>query len=298
MIQPPGTLGVLAAVAASRAEGTRVGVGGWTYGPWRGNFFPKGLPRSRKLAYASRQLTTIEVNATFYGTLKPASFKNWHDESPDGFVFSLKAPRYATHRRVLADAGESIARFVQSGVSELGQKLGPIVWQFMPGKAFEPQDFEAFLALLPPSVDGQPLRHVADVRHESFMTLEYLALARRYRVATVFTDAEKYPSFGDLTGDFVYARLMQSEAPIATGYADEALDAWADRARLWAVGSAPADLPSLEAPAEGCAPRDVFIYFINGAKERAPHAAIALLSRLGSEKAGGASAWVATTPCK
>ncbi len=260
----------------------RVGVGGWTYEPWRGNFFPEGLPHSRELEYASRQLTAIEVNGTYYGTLKPASFKKWHDETPDGFVFSLKASRYATNRRVLADAGESITRFVESGISELGRKLGPIVWQFMPGKAFEPQDFEAFLALLPASVDGQTLRHVVDVRHESFMTPDYLALARRYRVATVFTDAEKFPSFADLTGDLVYARLMQSEAPIATGYTDGALDAWAERARLWAAGGAPADLPSLEAPEDGCAPRDVFIYFINGAKERAPDAAMALLARLGA----------------
>ena len=268
----------------------RVGVGGWTYEPWRGNFFPEGLPHSRELEYASRQLTTIEVNATYYGTLKPASFKKWHDETPDGFVFSLKASRYATNRRVLADAGESITRFVESGLSELGQKLGPIVWQFMPGKVFEPQDFEAFLALLPASVDGQTLRHAVDVRHESFMTLEYLALARRYRVATIFTDAEKFPSFADLTSGFVYARLMMSDALMAAGYADAALDAWAERARLWAAGSAPADLPSLEAPAIGCATRDVFVYFINGAKERAPAAAVALLARLGLTPAGAARA--------
>ena len=266
----------------------RVGVGGWTYEPWRNNFFPEGLPHSRELEYASRQLTAIEVNGTYYGTLKPASFKKWHDETPADFVFSLKASRYATNRRVLADAGESITRFVESGISELGQKLGPIVWQFMPGKVFEPQDFEAFLALLPASVDGQTLRHVVDVRHESFMTPEYLALARRYRVATVFADAEKFPSFADLSGDFVYARLMQSDAALATGYADAALDAWAERARRWAAGDAPADLPSLEAPANHCAPRDVFVYFINGAKEQAPAAAMALLGRLGVGPAGAA----------
>lgn len=274
-----------ASASLAQAQGAapiRIGVGGWTYEPWRGSFFPPGLPHSRELAYASGQLTAIEVNATYYGTLKPASFKKWHDETPDGFVFSLKASRYATNRRVLAEAGDAITRFVNSGISELGRKLGPIVWQFMPGKTFEPDDFEAFLALLPTSVDGQALRHAVDVRHESFMTPDYLALARRYRVATVFADAEKFPSFADLTGDLVYARLMQSEASIATGYADAALDAWAERARLWAAGSAPADLPSLEASANGCAPRDVFIYFINGAKERAPDAAMALLVRLGA----------------
>ncbi len=277
------------APVAPRQDGPRirVGVGGWTYEPWRGSFFPPGLPHSRELEYASRQLTAIEINATYYGTLKPASFKKWHDETPDEFMFSLKASRYATNRRVLADAGESITRFVESGISELGRKLGPIVWQFMPGKAFERQDFEAFLALLPASVDGKALRHAVDVRHESFMTPDYLALARRYRVATVFTDAEKFPSFADRSGDFIYARLMQSDAALATGYADAALDAWAERARRWAAGGAPHDLPSLEAPSTGGAPRDVFIYFINGAKERAPAAAMALLARLTQGTAGG-----------
>jgi uncharacterized protein YecE (DUF72 family) len=259
----------------------RVGVGGWTYEPWRGNFFPDGLPHSRELAYASRQLSAIEVNGTYYGTLKPASFKKWHDETPDDFVFSLKASRYATNRRVLAEAGESITRFVESGISELGRKLGPIVWQFMPGKVFEAQDFEAFLALLPTQVDGRALRHVVDVRHESFMDPAYLALARRYRVATVFTDADKFPSFADPTGDIVYARLMMSEAGLATGYAEAALDAWAERARRWAAGETPEDLPALEAPPAPVRSREVFIYFINGAKEKAPAAAMALLARLG-----------------
>jgi uncharacterized protein YecE (DUF72 family) len=263
----------------------RVGVGGWTFPPWRDNFFPQGLPQSQELAYASRQLTAIEVNGTYYSTMKPASFKKWHDETPADFVFSLKASRFATNRRVLAEAGESITRFVDSGLSELGSKLGPIVWQFMPGKVFEAEDFEAFLALLPPRLDGQALRHVVDVRHESFMSPDFLALARRYKVASVFTDAEKFPSFADLTGDFVYARLMQSDAALATGYADEALSAWGDRARTWAAGGAPDDLPSLEDAAEAGTPRDVFIYFINGAKEKAPATAMALLARLGFKAA-------------
>jgi uncharacterized protein YecE (DUF72 family) len=273
----------LSAATPSAATDSRIraGVGGWTFEPWRGNFFPPGLPHSRELEYASRQLSAIEVNGTYYGTLKPASFRKWHDETPDNFVFSLKASRYATNRRVLAEAGESIQRFTESGISELGHKLGPIVWQFMPGKVFEPQDFEAFLALLPKQVDGRALRHVVDVRHESFMSPDYLALARRYRVATVFTDADKFPSFADLTGDFAYARLMMSEADLETGYEDGALDAWAERARQWATGGAPADLPTLEdAPPQG-KPRDVFVYFINGAKERAPAAAMAFLGRLG-----------------
>ncbi|ABE46745.1 DUF72 domain-containing protein [Polaromonas sp. JS666] len=268
-------------VTAQTPTSIRVGVGGWTYEPWRGNFFPDGLPHSQELAYASRQLSAIEVNGTYYGTLKPASFKKWHDETPDDFVFSLKASRYATNRRVLAEAGDSITRFVESGISELGRKLGPIVWQFMPGKVFEAQDFEAFLALLPAQVDGRALRHVVDVRHESFMDPAYLALARRYRVATVFTDADKFPSFADLTGDLVYARLMMSDAALATGYAEAALDAWAERARRWAAGETPEDLPAVEAPPAPVRSREVFIYFINGAKEKAPAAAMALLARLG-----------------
>jgi uncharacterized protein YecE (DUF72 family) len=268
-------------VEESDARRIRVGVGGWTFEPWRDNFFPKGLPHSRELEYASRRLSAIEVNGTYYGTLKPASFQRWAEETPDDFVLSLKATRYATNRKVLAEAGESITRFVESGISELGSKLGPIVWQFMPGKTFEPEDFEAFLNLLPQKIDGLALRHVVDVRNESFMTPEFLALARRHRVATVFADAEKFPSFADITGDFVYARLMASEAEIPTGYADAALDAWAGRAHIWSGGDAPGDLPSIEEPAPARAPRDVFIYFINGAKERAPAAAMALLQRLG-----------------
>ena len=273
--------------STSESRNIRIGVGGWTFEPWRDNFFPKGLPHSRELGYASRQLTAIEVNATYYTTLKPPSFKRWADETPEDFVFSLKASRYATNRRVLAEAGESITRLVESGIGELGRKLGPIVWQFMPGKVFHAEDFEAFLALLPQRIDGHALRHAVDVRNESFMTPAFLALARRYKVAAVFTDAEKFPSFADLTGDFVYARLMLGDAALPTGYAAAALDAWAQRSRIWAAGGAPPDLPSLEEPPAAAAPRDVFIYFINGAKERAPAAARALLDRLGFKPAAG-----------
>ena len=279
-------------VAKTTLPRIRVGIGGWTYAPWRNNFYPPGLPQHQELAWASQRLSAIEVNGTFYSTFKPHTFAKWRDEAPDDFVFSLKATRYATHRKVLATAGESITRFVESGISELGRKLGPIVWQFMPSQAFDAKDFEAFLALLPTRIDGQTLRHGVDVRHESFMTPDYLALARRYKVATVFTDAEKFPSFADLTGDFVYARLMQSDADVATGYDPAALDAWAERALRWAAGGAPDDVPSLEAPAEGAAPRDVFVYFINGAKERAPDAARALLARLGLMSAGAAQGWL------
>ncbi len=240
-----------------------VGVGGWTYEPWRDNFFPKGLPRSQELSWASRRLTTIEVNGTYYSTFKPPTFAKWRDQTPPEFVFSLKANRFATNRKLLAGAGESIARFVGSGISELGHKLGPIVWQFMPTKRFEASDFEAFLALLPRHVDGLALRHALDVRHESFLSAEFLPLVRRYGCVAVHTDSEQFPAIADAQAEFAYLRLMRSQPGCATGYPPGALDQWARGARTWAATGKPA-----------------FIYFINGAKERAPAAAMALISRL------------------
>jgi uncharacterized protein YecE (DUF72 family) len=268
------------------APAVRVGIGGWTYEPWRNNFYPAGLAHGKELGYASRQLNAIEVNGTYYSTFKPPTFAKWRDETPDNFVFSLKASRFTTNRRVLAEAGESIARFVGSGISELGNKLGPIVWQFMPTKTFDAEDFEAFLAQLPDKVDGRSLRHVLDVRHASFMSADYLKLARKYRCATVFCDSDDYPSFADLTADFVYARLMRSQARLVNGYAPKALDAWAQAAKTWAGGGEPADLPRVETKAKAGPPRDVFMFFINGAKERAPAAAMALLQRLGFKPPG------------
>ena len=262
----------------------RVGVGGWTFEPWRNNFFPAGWPHSRELEYASRQLTAIEVNGTYYSSQKPATFAKWRDETPDDFMFSLKASRFATNRRVLAEAGESIERFVNQGIAELREKLGPIVWQFATTKRFEPADFEAFLKLLPAQVGGLPLRHALDVRHESFKTPEYLALARRYRAATVFTDSDEYPSFADLTGDFVYARMMRTDAALPEGCTPQALDQLGACAQAWRDGAEPAGVPRVESeppPASSPTPaRDVFMYFISGAKEKAPAAAMALLRRL------------------
>lgn len=263
------------------APGIRVGIGGWTYAPWRDNFYPAKLPQSQELGYASRQLSAIEVNGTYYSSFKPTTFAKWRDETPDDFVFSLKASRFSTNRRVLAEAGESIKRFVNSGISELRNKLGPIVWQFMPTKVFDAEDFGAFLALLPKTVDGLKLRHVLDVRHPSFMTPDYLALARKHRCATVFTDSPDFPSFADLTADFVYARLMRSDTKLTNGYSPKALDAWAAAAQTWAEGGAPTALPHLEAATSTEAARDVFVFFINGAKEKAPAAAVGLLQRLG-----------------
>jgi len=262
----------------------RTGIGGWTFEPWRdGNFYPKGWPHGRELEYASRKLSAIEVNGTYYSSQKPATFAKWRDEAPDDFVFSLKANRFATNRRVLAEAGESIERFIGSGIAELAHKLGPIVWQFAPTKRFDPADFEAFLKLLPEKTGGIALRHVLDVRHETFLCPEFLALARRYKAGTVFTDSDDYPSFADLTADFVYTRMMRTDASLPLGCTPATLDALAACGRAWREGGEPAGVPRVEAgtPAEA-KPRDVFMFFISGAKEKAPAAAMALRERLES----------------
>ncbi len=276
----------------TRQSHIRVGVGGWTYEPWRENFYPAGLPARDELHYASRKLTSIEINATYYGTQSPKSFARWRDATPPDFIFSIKASRYATNRKVLAEAGDSVRRFVGSGIAELGPKLGPLVWQFLPSKHFDADDFAAFLALLPETVDGLPLRHVMDVRHASFMSADYLELARRHGVATVYADSDEYPSYADLTADFVYARLMRTQSALPTGYPEADLDRWHERARLWASGAEPGDVPRIvDDPDAGTSrtvgspggvqhPHDVFLYFISGAKERAPAAAMALIERL------------------
>ncbi|HZY17182.1 MAG TPA: DUF72 domain-containing protein [Ramlibacter sp.] len=248
------------------AAQVRVGVGGWTFEPWRNNFYPKALPHSHELRYASRHLTAIEVNGTFYSTFQAPTFAKWRDETPDGFVFSLKAHRSTTHRRELATAGDAIERFLASGLAELGDKLGPIVWPFMPAKAFDPADLEAFLSLLPSELAGRPLRHVLDVRHPSFDCEAYLQLARRHGCVTVHTDSPKWANIVDAQAPFAYLRLMRSQAALPTGYPPQALDDWADGCRRWTAGARP---------------RDAFVFFINGDKERAPAAATALLERLG-----------------
>jgi len=266
---------------ASQAQGTiRVGVGGWTFEPWRNNFYPAGWPIARELEYASRKLTVIEVNGTYYSLQSAATFAKWREQTPEGFVFSLKATRYATNRRVLAEAGDSIERFVRSGIAELGPKLGPIVWQFAPTKRFDEADFGAFVQQLPAAVDGVPLRHAVEVRHDSFRDPAYLALARRHRVATVFTDSDDYPSFADITGDFVYVRTMRADKALPDGVAPQALAQLAACARAWRDGGEPAALPRVEAPPARAAPRDVFVLFISAGKEKAPAAAMALIGRL------------------
>lgn len=262
------------------APAVRVGTGGWTYEPWRDNFYPKGLAHGRELEFASRKLTAIEINATYYRLQKPESFAKWRDTAPDGFVFSVKASQYATNRKVLGEAAESIERFFASGLGELGDKLGPIVWQFATTKVFDPRDFAAFLDLLPATLGSRKLRHAVEVRHASFMTSEFIALARQHGVAVVFADSDGYPSFADATADFVYARLMKTTPAQATGYAPERIAFWADCARQWMAGAEPAGLPRVDAAAAPARPRDVFIFFISGAKERAPAAAMATLAQL------------------
>ncbi len=260
----------------------RVGTGGWTYAPWRGVFYPEGLTQKRELEYASRKLSSIEINGTFYGAQKPASFAKWHDETPDDFVFALKGPRYATNRKILAEAGESIERFVRGGVVELKAKLGPINWQFAHTKKFDPDDFEAFLKLLPNAVEGIELRHAVEVRHESFSCSEFVALAARYGVAIVNAAHPKYPQIADVTAPFVYVRMQMAQAEEALGYSDEALDLLAAQSRAWASGQVP--LGSLQYAGNPAAatpvPRDVFIYMIAGAKEKNPAAAMSLMQRL------------------
>jgi uncharacterized protein YecE (DUF72 family) len=264
----------------SPAPAIRVGVGGWTFEPWRDNFYPPGWPAARELEYASRRLTAIEVNGTYYGLQKPATFAKWRSETPDDFVFCLKASRFATNRRVLAEAGESIQRFIASGITELGAKLGPIVWQLAPTKRFDAADLQAFMQCLPAQADGLPLRHVLDVRHESFRSSDYLSLARRHGVATVFTDSDDYPPIADITGSFVYTRLMRTQPGLPEGCTPQVLDQLAECALLWRQGHEPRGLPRIEpAPPAGAA-RDVYMFFISGAKEKAPAAAMSLLRRL------------------
>jgi uncharacterized protein YecE (DUF72 family) len=259
----------------------RVGIGGWTYEPWRGTFYPDELPQKRELEYASRRLTSIEINGTFYGSQKPETYAKWHDETPDGFVFSLKAPRFATNRKVLAEAGGTIERFFAGGVMELKDKLGPINWQLAPTKKFEPADFGAFLKLLPEEVGGRALRHVVEVRHGSFRSPEFIALVREHGVAVVIAGDSAYPQIADPTAPFVYARIMGTQEAAEMGYSDAALDLWAGRAQAWASGAAVEGLDCVEPQRVDGKVRDVYIYVISGHKVRNPAAAMALLRRLG-----------------
>ena len=265
-----------------KAHGTiRAGMGGWTFEPWEGTFYPDDLPKKRQLEFAARAVPTIEVNGTYYSGFKPETYAKWAAETPDDFVFSLKGNRFVTNRKVLAEAGESMGKFFAQGIEELGSKLGPIVWQFAPTKKFEPEDFAGFLKLLPEKQDGLKLRHALEVRHASFAVPEFVALAEKHGVAICYAHHHDYPEFADVTADFVYARLQKGEDDVATAYAPDELDAWAARAKLWAAGGQPDDLPYADPSRKAKkTPRDVFVYIIHEGKIRAPQGAMALMERL------------------
>jgi uncharacterized protein YecE (DUF72 family) len=240
----------------------RIGVGGWTFEPWRGVFYPEGLSQKKELEFASRALTSIEINGTYYSTFKPDSWRKWHDETPDGFVFSVKASRFCTNRRALAEAGESIGKFLNQGLTELGPKLGPINWQFMATKKFDPVDFGGFLGLLPRELDGVRLRHALEVRSPTFACQEFYDLARKHNAAVVYAKDEDFPEIDQHTADFTYARLMASREDLENGVSDAELAGFARQARAWAERG------------------DVFAYFISGAKVRNPAAAQLLIKKL------------------
>ena len=221
----------------------RVGVGGWTYEPWRQTFYPTDLPKARELEYASRKLTSIEINGTFYRGQSPATFRKWADETPDDFVFSLKAHRVTTNRKDLADAKSAIDRFIETGPLELGNRLGPILWQLAPTKRFNADEIEAFLAYLPRASGGRRLRHAIEARHASFRDPGFVELARKYGAATVFAHSEKYAELYDVTGDFIYLRLQECRSDEPKGYPPSELTKWGKRIRQWAAGGRPDDLP-------------------------------------------------------
>lgn len=269
---------------ADKAGNIRIGIGGWTFEPWRGVFYPPKLAQAKELSYAASVLTSIEINGTYYGSQKPESFRKWASEVPDGFVFSVKGPRFTTNRKVLAEAGDSIKRFYDSGLLELGDRLGPVLWQFMPTKKFDEKDFGAFLELLPRKQGKQVFRHVVEVRHDSFNTPAFIALMRQFNIPVVYAEHFTYPNISDVTGDFVYARLQKGQDDIPTAYPPKVLDGWAKRFEEWAKGGEPKDLPKADAKSKPeKKPRDVFAYVIHEGKIRAPAAAQELIKRVGGK---------------
>jgi uncharacterized protein YecE (DUF72 family) len=248
----------------SKAGKIVVGVGGWNFAPWRGSFYPKGLVQSQELHHMSREMTSIEINSTFYGLQKPATFQKWHDETPEGFVFSVKAPRFVTHRKLLGSAASSIERFLASGVLKLSDKLGAINWQLAPEKEFDAKDLGEFLTLLPRKSGGITLRHALEIRHESFDCVEFMALAREQEVAVVESGDSEYPRIQVRSAAFSYLRVMGAKASAPKGYTPAALTKWRTHAQELARSG------------------DVYFYFISGAKVRNPHAARALIGALGS----------------
>ena len=242
---------------------TRIGIGGWSYAPWRGSFYPAGLAQSRELEYAARQLGTIEINGTFYSRQSRSTWEKWGAAAPDGFQFAIKASRYCVTRPKLADAGEGIGNFLAQGIGALGGKLGPILWMLAARRKFDREDIAAFVKLLPQKHDGLVLRHVIEPRHESFRDEAFFALCRDHDVAVVFGDDDDFPCIDADTASFAYARLQRMREDVPTGYDAAALDAFEARVRHWQAER-----------------RDSYIFMINGAKSRAPAAALALQERL------------------
>jgi uncharacterized protein YecE (DUF72 family) len=280
----------------------RIGISGWTYAPWRGVFYPMGLARTRELDYAAQQFRSIEINGTFYGMLRPDAFASWARQVPEDFVFALKGPRVITHLRRLRDVEAPLANFVASGLLRLGPKLGPILWQLPPNFRFDAERIDAFLKLLPHDTVAaarlgrkhddrlkasawlkadaeRPMRHAFEIRHESFRNRAFIDLLRRHDVALVFADSVEWPRLMDITSDFVYCRLHGSEQLYASGYDDAALDDWAQRVVAWARGGDPDHAGHVDGTARRRM-RDVFVYFDNDAKVRAPVDAVGLVRRV------------------
>jgi len=260
----------------------RTGIGGWVYPDWRkGAFYPEGLPQKRELEHASRALGAIEINGTYHSLQKPESFRKWREATPDGFVFAVKGSSYITNRKVLATAGEAMVKFYAQGLDELGERLGPILWQLMGTKRFDAEDIAAFFALLPRDLKGLPLRYAIEVGHESFACAEFVAIARAANVAIVWCEQAGRVPIADRTADFAYLRCKNLEAKCKTGYAPADLERIAALCREWASGGAPEGLPYAGKRADSAGQGgEVFAFMINGAKERAPAAALALAERV------------------
>jgi uncharacterized protein YecE (DUF72 family) len=289
-----------------RIGDARIGISGWRYGPWRGTFYPKGLAQRRELEYASRSLNSIEINGSFYSLQRPQNYREWYAQTPDDFVFSVKGSRYITHMLKLKNVERPLANFFAQGVLALKEKLGPILWQFPPQMGFNPQRFETFFKLLPRDTEAaaalakghderlkgrswtkadarRPIRHAVEIRHPSFETPQFIELLRRHNIALVFADtAGRWPYAEDVTSDFIYARLHGDEELYVSGYGDAALDWWAERLKAWRAALEPPDArrisPKAAKKAKG---RDVYVYFDNDVKVRAPFDAINLAARLG-----------------
>lgn len=299
--------GIARALRGAMAVGKiRIGISGWTYAPWRGSFYPSRLPHKKELGYAAKLFPSIEINGTFYGLQRPEAFGLWRNETPPDFLFAVKASRYITHMLKIRNVEGPLANFLASGVLRLGPKLGPILWQFPPQVKFDVERFRSFFALLPHDTRGaielarrhderlhdrdwlqsdveQPLRHAVEIRHETFRAPEFISLLREYNIALVCADTVEWPRLMDITSDFVYCRLHGSEELYVSGYDSAALDRWAARVEAWAAGREPDDAERILPAAKRADGRDVFVYFDNDVKVRAPADALALAERVKSQ---------------